>query len=112
MAQATRKALSSFLNSAPVPLGLSDETLESYQHRFTVLELYYDEPVDFHLPFNDGGPTALLIPITGRHAGHGYVFRGGNGEWWATPLRMADPQPIFDALSALGYVEPAFAEGQ
>jgi hypothetical protein len=45
------------------------------------------EPVDFHLPFNDGEPTALLIPIQGRHAGHGYVFRGGNGKWWSRPLQ-------------------------
>lgn len=105
MAKATRKALSSFKNSAPVALGLSDETLQEYQHRFTVLELYYSEPVDFHLPFNDGDPTALLIPIEGRHAGQGYVFRGGDGAWWARPLNMSDPQPIFDALAALGYIE-------
>jgi hypothetical protein len=105
VARATKKALSSFVNSAPIPMGLSDETVEEYQHRFTVLELYYDEPVDFHLPFNDRSPTALLIPIQGRHAGQGYVFRGGNGEWWARPLSMTDPQPIFDALSTLGYIE-------
>ena len=103
MVKATKKGLSSFLNSAPVPLGLSDETLEDYQHRFTVLELYYGEPVDFHLPFNEGEPTALLIPVEGRHAGKGYVFRGGNGEWWHRPLQMTDPQPIFDALAALGF---------
>ncbi len=103
--KATKKALSSFVNSAPIPLGLSDETIDDYQHRFTVVELYYNEPVDFHLPFNDGNPTALLIPIEGRHAGHGYVFRGGNGEWWHRPNSMSDPQPIFDALSALGYIE-------
>ena len=102
--KATKKGLSSFVNSAPVPLGLSDETLEDYERRFTVLELYYDEPVDFHLPFDDGNPTALLIPIQGRHAGHGYVFRGGNGQWWHRPIQMTDPQPIFDALSALGYI--------
>jgi hypothetical protein len=107
IADATKTALSSFVNSAPIPLGLSDETLEGYQHRFTVLELYYDEPVDFHLPFNDGQPTALLIPIQGRHAGHNYVFRGGNGEWWARPLKMTDIQPIYNALSVLGYIELA-----
>jgi hypothetical protein len=107
MTKATKKALSSFINSAPIPLGLSDETIEEYQHRFTVLELYYEKPVDFHLPFDDGGPTALMIPIQGRHAGHGYVFRGGNGTWWARPLSMTDPQPLFDALAALGYIEDA-----
>lgn len=105
LAKATRKALASFITSTPIPLGLSAQTLEDYQHRYTVLELYYDEPVNFHLPFDEGQPTALLIPIQGRHAGHGYVFRGGNGEWWARPLRMSDEGPILDALSALGYIK-------
>ncbi len=105
VAGATKDALSTLSNQGPVQLGLSDETLEEYQHRFTVLELYYDEPVDFHLPFNEGEPTALMIPVEGRHAGHNYVFRGGNGEWWARPLKMSDSQPIFDALRALGYIE-------
>ena len=105
LASATKKSLSSFANSAPIPMGLSDESIEEFQHHYTVLELYYDEPVDFHLPFNDGDPTALMIPIQGRHAGHNYVFRGGNGEWWARPMKMSDSQPIFDALSALGYIE-------
>ena len=102
---ATKKALSSFANSGPAALGLSEETLEEYKHRFTVLELYYDKPVDFHLPFNEGQPTALMIPIEGRHAGHNYVFRGGNGEWWARPVKMSDPGPIFAALRTLGYIE-------
>ncbi len=105
MAGATKKALSSLANSGPVQLGLSDETIEEYQYRFTVLELHYDEPVDFHLPFNEGKPTALLIPIEGRHAGHNYVFRGGNGEWWARPIKVNDPEPIMAALRTLGYIE-------
>jgi hypothetical protein len=106
VADAARQALSSPVNSGPIALGLSDETLTAYQNQFTVLELYYDKPVDFHLPFNDGNPTQLLIPIEGRHAGHNYVFRGGNGQWWHRPLKMTDIQPIFNALSALGYIEP------
>jgi len=61
--KATKKSLSSFQNSAPVPMGLSDESVEEYKYRFTVVELYFDKPVDFHLPFNDMDPTALLIPI-------------------------------------------------
>lgn len=106
MVKATKKALSSFANSAPIPMGLSDETIEQYQHRFTVMELYFDKPVDFHLPFNDMDPTALLIPIRGRHAGKGWVFRGGqNGEWHPGPLTMTNPQPIFQALATLGYID-------
>ena len=105
MAKATRKALGSFVNTTPIPLGMSDETIEEFKHRFTVLELYYPGPVDFHLPFDDGDPTALFIPIEGRHAGHNYVFRGGNGEWWARPLKMKDSAPIFNTMRTLGYID-------
>jgi hypothetical protein len=105
LAAASKKALSSFLNSAPVGLGLSAKSLEDYQRRNTVLEFYYNEPVNFRLPFDDGKPTALLIPIEGRHAGQGYVFRGSKGVWWARPIQMSDPQPIMDAMHALGYLK-------
>lgn len=84
---------------------MSEATLEEYQHRGSILELYFNEPVDFHLPFNDGRPTALLIPIEGRLSGKGYVFRGRNGEWWAGQMCMSDPQSLFDALSTLGYIQ-------
>ena len=105
MVEAIREALSAFSNLAPRSMGLNEATLVEYQRRGTILELYFDEPVDFHLPFNDHRPTALLIPIEGRHAGHGYVFRGTHGEWWAGQMVMSDPQPLFDALSALGYIQ-------
>lgn len=105
VADAAKQALSSFVNSGPIALGLSDETLTAYENEFTVLELYFDQPVDFHMPFDDGNPTQLLIPLQGRHSGHNYVFRGGNGQWWHRPLKMSDIQPIFNALSALGYME-------
>ena len=45
-------------------MGLSEPTLAEYQVQGTILELYFSEPVDFHLPFDDGRPTALLIPAT------------------------------------------------
>jgi len=105
LAKATRKALSSFASTAPDPLGLSAETIAEWQQRFTVLELYYPKPVDFRLPFEDGDPTALLIPIEGRHAGHNYVFRGKDGEWWSRPLKMSDTTPILDTMRALGYID-------
>ena len=102
--EATTEALSEFENLAPLSAGLSEATLAEYQHHGTILELYFNEPVDFHMPFDDHRPTALLIPIEGRHAGQGYVFRGKNGEWWAGQMRMSDPRPLLNALSALGYV--------
>jgi hypothetical protein len=98
---AAREALSAFDNMSPLSAGLSEATLAEYQHSGTILEMYFDRPVDFHLPFNDHRPTALLIPIEGRHAGRGYVFRGRNGRWWAGQMRMRNPQPLLDALSAL-----------
>lgn len=101
---ATREALSGFKNWAPGSMGLSEATLAEYQSQGTVIELYFAEPVDFHLPFPDGSPTALLIPIEGRHGGEGHVFRGKRGNWWAGQLTMSDPQPLIDALSTLGYV--------
>jgi len=102
---ATRSALTGFKNWAPGSMGLSPGTLEEYETKGTILELYFAEPVDFRLPFNDGGPRALLIPIEGRFGGEGYVFRGKNGRWWAGQLTMSDPQPLYDTLSALGYAQ-------
>ena len=104
--EAVRQALSAFNNWAPGSVGLSEPALTEFQNRGTVLELYFAEPVDFHLPFNDGKPTALLIPIEGRHGGEGYVFRGKHDKWWAGQLIVRDPQPLVDALSSLGYIQP------
>ncbi len=103
---ASRSALSSFSNLSPRTAGLSEATLEDYQTEGIQLEMYFPEPVDFHLPFNDGEPTALIIPIEGIHAGKGYVFRGKDGEWWAGQMVMQDPQPLLDALSSLGVIQP------
>jgi len=103
--EAMREAMSEFRNMAPLSAGLSEATLEEYQHRGTILEFYFSQPVDFHMPFNDLQPTALLIPIKGRHAGHGYVFRGKNYKWLTGQMCMSDHQPLFDALSTLGYIQ-------
>jgi hypothetical protein len=102
---ATKDALSGFKNWAPSSMGLSESTLTEYQSSGTILELYFDEAVDFHLPFPDGSPTALLLPLRGRHGGEGHVFRGKRGRWWAGNLIMSDPQPLVDELLALGYIQ-------
>lgn len=103
--EATRRALSAFENWGLGSIGLSEPTLVEYRSHGTILELYFTEPVDFHLPFNDGRPTALLIPIEGRYGGEGYVFRGKYGKWWAGQLVVKDPQPLVDALAAQGYLQ-------
>jgi hypothetical protein len=102
---AVRAALSRFENLAPLGAGLNEASLTEYQHTGTLLELTFDTPPDFHLPFSDGRPTGLLFPIEGKLGGKGYVFRGRDGRWWSGQLVMSDPQPLYDALSALGYTE-------
>jgi len=106
LVKATREGLSAFKSWGLGSMGLSEPTLAEFQNQGTILELYFAEPVDFHLPFNDGNPTALLIPIEGRYGGEGHVFRGKHGRWWAGQLTMKNPQPIMNALSALGYIQP------
>jgi hypothetical protein len=106
LVEATRVGLSAFKSWGLGSMGLSPSTLAEFHRQGTVLELYFAEPVDFHLPFNDGNPTALLIPIEGRYGGEGHVFRGKHGRWWAGQLTMKNPQPILNALSALGYIQP------
>lgn len=105
MVGAVRKALSRFSNVAPLSAGLSEETLVDYQHRGAVLELYFEEPVNFHLPFNDGRPTALLVCIEGREAKRDYVFRGRVGEWWSGQMCISDAEPLLDAMATLGYIQ-------
>jgi hypothetical protein len=102
---ATRKTLSAFRSWAPGSMGLSDRTLAEYQTDGTILEFYFDDVVEFHLPFPDGNPTALVLPMKGRLGGEGHVFRGKNGRWWAGNLTVSDPQPLVDALVILGYMQ-------
>jgi hypothetical protein len=101
---AVRGALAKFNNLSPLSVGLSEVTLDEYKQVGTVIELHFREPVNFHLPFYDGKPTSLLIPIEGRHAGKGYVFRGRDGNWWAGQMIMQNPQPIYTVLEDLGYI--------
>jgi hypothetical protein len=104
LTRAARDALSRFDNVAPLTAGLDKATLAEYQQQGIIVELYFDEPVDFYLPFNDGEPTALLIPLQGQFADKRYVFRGKDGTWWGGQMIMSDPQPLLDALSELGYI--------
>jgi hypothetical protein len=103
--EGARQAMSSFKAWGLGSLGLTEDTLELYQREGTIVEIYFDEPVDFHQPFRDGQPTALLFPIEGRNGGKGYVLRGRDGEWWAGSKIMRDPRPLLHALASLGYIE-------
>ncbi len=109
LANAAEISLSKLNNTDLISVGLSEQTLADYNNNSLVLELYFDQPVVFNTMARAGEPTQLLIPIEGRHADGGYVFRGAQGTWWHGALRMTNPTPLMSALAQLGY-EVAFVQ--
>lgn len=103
LATAVEQSLSDLSNTALIEVGLSEQTLTDYATTSLVVELYFDQPVQFNSMARTGEPTQLLIPVTGRHSGSGYVFRGAQGEWWFGAVRMANPDPLFNTLDSLGH---------
>lgn len=107
LAAAAADSLRHLNNNGLVNIGLSENTLADYATSGLLLELHFDDPVIFNTNARTGKPTMLLIPIRGRHADGGYVFRGERGEWWFGAVRMADPQPLHAVLEQLGYTTAA-----
>lgn len=103
LADAAEASLSKLNNTDLIAIGLSEQTLADYNEDSLVVELYFDHPVVFNSMARAGEPTQLLIPIEGRHAGGGYVFRGAQGEWWHGAVRMADDTPLMAALYEMGF---------
>ncbi len=103
LADAVEESLSQIRSTDLISIGLSPQTLADYQNKALVLQLFYNQPVNFQTLARTGRPTQLLIPIEGRHAGNGYFFRGDDGEWWYGAMRMGDPTPIYQALEQAGY---------
>ncbi len=103
LAAAVEESLHKFSNTGLVDIGLSDQTLDDYAREGLLMELYFGRPIEFNTLARAGRPTQLLIPMRGRHADGGYVFRGDNGTWWFGAMRMENPQPLTDALRQLGY---------
>ncbi len=103
LADAIETSLSELNNTDLVSIGLSKQTLSDYNTNSLVLELYFDQPVIFSGIARTGEPTQLLIPIDGRHAGGGYVFRGAAGTWWNGAVRMADYSSLMSVLGQIGY---------
>lgn len=101
---AAEQSLSKLNNSGIVDVGLSEQTLEDYATDSLVMELHFDSPVVFNTAARTGKPTQLLIPIDGRHADGGLVFRGDKGDWWYGAVRMADPQPLLSTLEQMGFL--------
>lgn len=97
------EAVTNFANNDLVPIGLSEQTLEDYRSSGVNLEVHYPRPIKFNTPFRIGEPSNLLIPITGRHSGGGNFFLGEKGEWWYGGMRMADPEPLYQQLEAMGF---------
>ncbi len=102
IAEAATASLRELNNTDLINIGLSEQTLHDYDTNSIVLKLYYAKPVQFNTLARTGKPTELLIPIEGRHAGGGYVFRGARGEWWPGALRMADPTLLYQVLQEIG----------
>lgn len=107
LAEAVHLSLKDFNNTNLINVGFGDESLSYYEDKGVMVELFYDQPVRFHAPFRTGEPTQLLVPVNGRHAGHDYFFRGGQGEWWFGAMRMANPTPLMNTLAELGYNVPS-----
>lgn len=103
LATAVSQSLSRLNNTDLVSIGLSQQTLADYANDSLVVELYFDEPLSLNTLARTGEPTQLLVPIEGRHAAGGYVFRGDAGEWWFGAVRMGDPQPLLQALAQMGF---------
>lgn len=103
LAGAVSLAVSRPSNNDLINVGISEETVAFYKEAGVVLEIYFDRPVTFHTAYRAGEPTQILLPISGRHAGKGYFFRGAQGEWWFGAMRMADPMPIYRLMAEMGY---------
>lgn len=103
LAAAAEISLQRLSNTDLITIGLSEQTLEEYASNAVVMELHYGRPITINSMARTGKPTQLLIPIEGRHAGSGYVFRGADGEWWFGAVRMANPAPLMNTLAQLGY---------
>lgn len=104
LAEVLNRAISDFNNTALIDVGFGKETLTYYDTKGVVLELFYDNPLEFRAPFRAGNPTQILIPIEGRHAGRNYFFRGNKGEWWFGAMRMSDSTELYATLETLGYL--------
>lgn len=101
LASASASAFAQLDTPALIEVGLSQETLSGYWTQFQVVEFFFDQELEFHVPFQAGNPTQLLFPIKGSHADRGWFFRGANGVYWFGALRVEEPQLILDAVAPL-----------
>jgi hypothetical protein len=106
LSAALDSSFSAFTNANLVPLGLSDETLRSYDDGGLVVEVYYPAPIQFNTPARMDNIDQLLIPMRGRHAGNGYAFVGSDGLWLAGALVMRSDEALRTVLRQLGYLGP------
>lgn len=106
LATAVHESLHDFSNTDLISLGFGEDTLDYYETNGVMVELFYNNPVAYRASFRVGQPTHMLVPLEGRHAGNDYFFRGDQGTWWFGAMRMADSEPLYAALSDLGYWQP------
>lgn len=103
--EALDDTLSSFNNTALIPVGVGESTLQDYYEEGLVLEVFYGQEVRFNIPARMRGVNQLLIPIDARHADSGYIFPGANGQWRAGALAPTDNTALFEAMRSLGYLQ-------
>ncbi len=92
------------LNSpSMIDIGLSEQTMNDFLTQFTVMEVFFPEPIRYHAPVRIIPPDKLLIPLKGRHAGRAYFFLGnGEAPYRAGALRMQDETPLREVLTDMG----------
>lgn len=105
VADGVDQSLSSFNNRALIDIGLGEATLQDYQTKALVVEVYYPTTIRFNLPIRMNKVNQLLFPIVGRHADTNYVFIGYNGNWLVGALQVSTAQPLQDALRESGYLQ-------
>jgi len=98
IAEAAAQVFSRLDTVALIEVGLSDVTLGLYWNDAVVVEFFYEEPIQFHVPFQAGRPTQLLLPVKGPHADKGLFFRGALGQYWFGAMRVRDPETLLKAL--------------
>jgi hypothetical protein len=103
LSQAILSSIDRLNSPSLIDIGLSEQTMDDFRTQFTVMEVYFPEPIRYHAPVHIIPPDKILIPLKGRHAGRGYFFLGNGDEpYRAGALRMQDDTPLREVLTDMG----------
>jgi hypothetical protein len=82
-------------------MGLSETMLGLYRTKYSMVEIFYPQPITIHSLYSFGHPDSLLIPLSGPFADTPVVFGGKGGEYWAGALRLKSTAAIKDTVEKL-----------